>query len=324
MVSASASVADEPRAAAPSLHPLRVHWAQYQILLGAILVLGAMDSVWLSFSDLALSPWPALLRLGISLLLLLGAAAYGLSGRSGRISATLLSAGTLLLFTLFGVILSYLAIRGGWALADDRLASWDQAVGLNWPAYEQLITGHAWIAAITRVLYGTSVIQIPLTILVLGFSGRLGVLAEFTAVLIIVALVTVVLGALVPALGAHHHYGIPDHGIAFFIPEIVAAHSGSLHVLDLSTAEGLVTFPSFHTAISVAVVIACWSVPYLRYPALAANALLVAGVPVWGSHYFVDVAAGAILTVATVLAWRRTFRAPRWTQANPGLATGSL
>jgi membrane-associated phospholipid phosphatase len=68
-----------------------------------------------------------------------------------------------------------------------------------------------------------------------------------------------------------------------------------------------VTFPSFHTAISVAVVIACWSVPYLRYPALVANALLVAGVPVWGSHYFVDVAAGAFLTAMTVLAWRRMF-----------------
>jgi len=74
-----------------------------------------------------------------------------------------------------------------------------------------LITGHGWIAAITHALYRTSVIQILLTILVLGFSGRLGVLAEFTAGLIIVALVTVVMGALLPALGAHHHFGIPDN-----------------------------------------------------------------------------------------------------------------
>jgi len=311
MVSASTSVSSAPKVAAPSWRPERVHWPQYRILLAAILVLGAVDTAWLSLSDLALSPWPALLRLGISLLLLAGAAAYGLSGRSERISATLLSAGTLLLFTLFGVILSYLAIRGGWPLADDWLASWDRAAGLDWPAYERLITGHGWIAAITRALYGTSVIQILLTILVLGFSGRLGVLAEFTAGLIIVALVSVVIGGLLPALGAHHYFGIPDNGAAFFVPEIIAAHSGSLHVLDLSAAEGLVTFPSFHTAISVAVVIACWSVTYLRYPALAANALLVAGVPVWGSHYFADVTAGAILTVVTMLVWRRTFRAPR-------------
>jgi hypothetical protein len=310
MVSTSAVVAEERRAAAPMLQAARIHWSQYRILLGATVGLGAMDGVWLSFSGLAISPGPALLRLGIALLLLIGAAAYGLTGRSERISATLLSAGTLLLFTFFGVILNYLAIRAGWPLADDLLASWDRALGLDWPAYEQLIAGHAWIAAITRVLYGTSVIQILVTILVLGFSARLDVLAEFTAGLIIVALITVVVGALLPALGAHHHYGMPDHGAAFFIREIVAAHSGSLHVLNLSAAEGLVTFPSFHTAISVAVVIACWSVSYLRYPTLAANLVLVAGVPVWGSHYFVDVAAGAILTVVAVLAWRRMFRAP--------------
>jgi len=116
MVSASTLASSAPKVAAPSLHPERVHWPQYRILLAAILVLGAVDAAWLSLSDLALSPGPALLRLGISLLLLVGAAAYGLSGRSERISATLQSAGILVLFTLFGVTLGYLpyAAAGPW------------------------------------------------------------------------------------------------------------------------------------------------------------------------------------------------------------------
>jgi len=283
----------------------RLCWPQYRAMMVGILILGIVDAVWLGLSDLRIAFWPAMLRLGVPTVLLLGALFYAISGRSERICATLLAVGTLLMFTLFGVILSYLAIRGGWPMMDDNLAAWDRVLGLDWPAYQRFVGGHPWFAFTTGMLYETSVIQILAVALVLGFSGRLAVLAEFMAGLIISAFIAVVVGALLPALGAYHHFGIPDNGIAFYASAIVAAHDGTLQVLDLGAAEGLVVFPSFHTAISVAVMIACWPVRYLRYPSLVINALLIAGVPVWGGHYFVDVIAGTLIVAFAVSAWRR-------------------
>ena len=282
----------------------QIRWAQYRILLGGILALGIVDVVWLSVGDLRLDFLPALFRLGIPAAMLVGAAVYGLTGRSERICATLLAVGTLLMFTLFGVILGYLAIRSGRPFIDDSLSLWDRTLGLDWPAYEGFFSTHPWLAFATGVLYQTSVPQILLVSLVLGFSGRFAGLAEFTAGLVIGAFIAVVVGAVFPALGAYHHYGLPDDGAAFFVPAIIAAHDGTLQVLDVAHATGLVVFPSFHTAISVAVIMACWRLRYLRYPALALNVVLIAGVPVWGSHYFVDLIGGTLVIVTVVLAWR--------------------
>ncbi len=305
-MSAVFSLSEESRGAGALSERLdRFRWRPYGALLVGILALAAVDIAGLVLTDLRLSPWPALLRLGIPLVLLLGAAGYGLSGRSERIGATLLSVGTLLLFTLFAVVFSYLAIRGGWPLTDHRLAAWDRALGLDWPAYRSWIIGRPWIAEITGLLYESSVIQILCTVLVLGFSGRFAVLAEFTAALIISGFVAVSVGAVLPALGAYSHYGIPDNGIAFFVPDITAARDGTLKLLDLGAAQGLVVFPSYHTAISIALIIACWQVRWLRYPGLALNAALLAGVPVWGSHYFIDMIAGTLIVVLPVLGWRK-------------------
>jgi len=309
LATALTSIVEAIESAAPAPRE-QVRWPQYRALLIGILGIGAIDSAWLAFSDLHIAFWPAMLRAGIPAVLLLGAAFYGLSGRSDRICATLLAVGTLLLFTLFGVILSYLAVRTGMPFVDDSLAAADRALGLDWVAYRQVFVSHRWLTCVTALLYDSSVIQILLVSLILGFSGRFADLAEFTAVLICAGVAAVSTGALLPALGAYQHFGVPDNGVAFFVPTIIAAHSGALHVLDLSAAQGLVVFPSFHTAISVAVMIGCWRVRYLRSLALVINAVLIAGVPVWGSHYFVDLFGGTFLVGAAVAAWRRCFGAP--------------
>jgi hypothetical protein len=121
----------------------------------------------------------------------------------------------------------------------------------------------------------------------------------------------VVLGALLPALGAHHTYGIPHGGKAFFIDDIMAAHDGRIATLDVSRMTGLVTFPSFHTAISLLIITATWGVRGVGWLALVANVALIAGVPVFGSHHFIDIVGGALVTAIAVWLWRRHLAADR-------------
>src|SRR5262249_38818430 len=146
--------------------------------------------------------------------------------------------------------------------------------------------------------------------LILGFSGRFADLAEFTAVLICAGGAAGGIGAPLPAPGAYHPLRVPHHGGAVFFPPIIAPPSRAPHVLDLRAPHGLVVFPSFHTAISVAVMIGCWRVRYLRSVALVINAVLIAGVPVWGSHYFVDLIGGTFIVAAALAGWRRCFGVP--------------
>ena len=81
------------------------------------------------------------------------------------------------------------------------------------------------------------------------------------------------------------------------------------HVLSLSNLPGLVTFPSFHTAMGVIGIYCCRAkLPFFAL-AIAVNGTMIVSTPVTGSHYVVDVFAGA--AVALLIAWLMTKPRPR-------------
>ncbi|HVX73724.1 MAG TPA: phosphatase PAP2 family protein [Dongiaceae bacterium] len=297
-----------PAAAGATEEPL--YWRRHQVMLGLIAVLAAIDIVWLAFfTDLRIGLAGVALRLGIAAAVGLAAAYYGVSGRSTRLCATLLCVAELMGLEIFATVFNYLAIRIGFPLADADFARWSDVFGLRWLDYNAFVMDRPWLAISLHILYLSSVVQILLAVLVLGFTGRLATLLEFVVVLSVTSVVTVIVGAMMPGVGAHHFYGIPDHGAASFVPAILGSHDGTLLFLDMDKVEGLVVFPSYHTVISLALIVAFWPIRILRYAGLAANAALIAGVPVWGSHYFIDVVSGFAVWLAAWLLWRR--HAPR-------------
>jgi hypothetical protein len=53
----------------------------------------------------------------------------------------------------------------------------------------------------------------------------------------------------------------------------------------------------------VVFMVALWPVPYARWAAVLVNALMIAGTPIDGSHYFIDVPGGiAVAILALVIA----------------------
>ena len=74
--------------------------------------------------------------------------------------------------------------------------------------------------------------------------------------------------------------------------------------------EGLVTFPSFHTAAGVLFAWALWSTRWLRWPGLIVNVLMIASVPIIGAHYLVDVFGGVVVAIASLYLARRWMDAP--------------
>jgi membrane-associated phospholipid phosphatase len=73
-------------------------------------------------------------------------------------------------------------------------------------------------------------------------------------------------------------------------------------MLDLSFLPGLVSFPSFHTAAGVIIVASFWRTAFLL-PALLFSAAMIAGTPIFGGHYFVDMLSGAAIACAMLVAF---------------------
>ncbi|HEX2885568.1 phosphatase PAP2 family protein [Vineibacter terrae] len=279
------------------------------LMIGGI---GVLDVAGLVVTGVRMAPGSLLLYLSVPLGLLGIAAFYRASGRSRRIAGTLAAVAQLFALGVVGSIASYLLIRIERPFVDDALVWLDTMAGLDWPAYCRFIqTLGIWPNRGLELLYASSVVQIMAVAMLLGFTARSARLAELVGCFVVTAGGVVVVGALLPALGAHHAYGIADGGEAAFVPEIIAAHGGRVDPLDMVRMTGLVTFPSFHTVISLLLIVATWGIRWVGPVVILVNAALLAGVPVYGSHHFVDMLGGAALTALAVWLWRRLFVAPR-------------
>jgi membrane-associated phospholipid phosphatase len=96
-----------------------------------------------------------------------------------------------------------------------------------------------------------------------------------------------------------------DPAAAFVhVAHLSALRAGTLRVISLDGAEGLITFPSYHAALGVIFATSFWTVRSLRWPGLAVNTVMIAATPIDGGHYFIDVLAGIMVAAVSLAAVR--------------------
>jgi len=276
-----------------------------KVLIGALLLVSLIDVLWLSQSQsiqIDLKFFWVLAPIGSGLLLLWGF--YHFFRVEPRISFTLLTALQLLFFTYSCGTLSYLLMGFDLPWRDDAFAAIDRSLGFGWVGYMGFIKDHPWLFITMALLYQSTIPQLGFLVLFLGFTGSRRALMDLLALIIVGGVVTVVIGALLPALGAYHYFHIADDRWAKYAAIVAATHDGRPMVIDLTRLEGLIMFPSYHTLLSAAFIVVGWPNRYLRYPLFLANIILILGVPVFGSHYLTDVIGGLATAVATIVSWR--------------------
>jgi hypothetical protein len=257
--------------------------------------------------------WPsAALPATASVLLLAGAGFYRFRRPDARIATTLESTALLIVFSAVAAALSYAVAAFDNPYWDNSFTAWDRALGLNWTGYLSVVAGHPWLAAAYGVAYASLMPQLVAATLVLGFSGRLVACRRFVLAVILAGFATVAISAFMPALSCFIHFGLParDYSTldltAAFDPygPLNGLRAGTLKVISLTGAEGIIAFPSFHAALGVIFAMAFWRVRWMRWPGLALNGLLIASTPINGGHYFVDVLAGIMVALASLFAAR--------------------
>lgn len=194
-------------------------------------------------------------------------------------------------------------------LIDDRLMAADAVLGLSSPATVALVRQHPGWELCLKVAYFSVIPQTSIVILMLAESPRLW---QFMRRFMLAALITVCC-----------FYFWPAEGVATVATPPIAARFHALRSgadLSLQAAQGIITFPSFHSAWAVLLVVAFWTTP-LRWPAVVLNAFMLASTVPVGGHYFVDVPAGILVAVVVIIACdRRTYPwpwQPAWLLRNP-------
>ncbi|WP_208858184.1 phosphatase PAP2 family protein [Ensifer sp. LC163] len=303
----------------------------------------AVDAAWLPFSMVSLDPRNisqlAKIAGGFLAAYLIGRfVIYRVRGDASRAAGGLrwianslialvsISALFLPLGFVTGVFM-YLASATDMPLIDGSLAAVDAALGFHWPSFLATANGSPVFALALVVAYHSLTAQI--IVLFVGYSAaqRADKLLEFVALLAVSSVFTAALMASFPTAGAYAHFQpAPEAFDAFttkagmwHYSELLRLRSGEAFNLFVAEAEGLVTFPSYHTAVGIMVVYSLRHIRPAAAPAAILNSIMIVGTLPEGGHHLTDVIAGAVVAVTSILAIRVVL-ARRQEQYVPGQA----
>ncbi len=281
----------------------------------ALGALALLDAAWAAHIhlDFVVAPRDFLiLALALSVTFALRGFALRRGGLTAEYFALTLAASTAI------CALSYLCLASAGPLVDSRLMAMDQAVGFDWLAGYRFVQAHPALAALLGLAYDSLVYQGLYFCLLLGLMNARQQLRDMFWLFLITGILACAGAVLFPALGPSNFYNIQtDNG---FVPVMQHLLSGRDLHFALSGMTGVVSFPSFHTAMALTY---CWAfrkTGIISAAITALNIIMLCAVPFFGGHYLVDMVAGAaamLLALAILKAAPLLIRKPIAASASP-------
>jgi membrane-associated phospholipid phosphatase len=226
-----------------------------------------------------------------------------------RLSQALVAVAQLLLIMLFGLLCSYAAAVTTMPYRDAELLAIDQWLGFDRAGYLRVFTDSAWKIHLSNLIYLSMLPQLALTPLFLIIANRMEHLQRFVAAYGIALISTIAIFVFVPAVGAFVYFDLTPAQYAALPIDVYtpartldALRSGDLKMIRLDNLEGLIAFPSFHTAAAILYGWALWPIKSIRWPIAALNLAIISTTPVCGAHYAIDVIAGAAVALGSIAA----------------------
>ncbi len=294
------------------LAPRKTEMDMRRPMLGVWLLVAAIglaDGLWLALGGFHAAAAPLLRIVLIFAALCALWWVYVRLRPDAAIAALAETAAFLILFTFFLELFSYFSTALALPLRDSAFAATDHLLGFDFPAHLAFVAARPRLARVLELAYDTSMAQIIVTVVVLAATRRLARLRAYTVLFAVTATAVIATAALLPSLGPYAYFHIPDAALPAFgnpragwqsVPHVLALRAGTMRTLPLTDLRGLVSFPSFHTALAL---ITLWALLPLRPLAallFVVNALLILGAPSNGDHYFCDLLGGALLAVAAI------------------------
>lgn len=240
--------------------------------------------------------------------------AWLLRSRSRNPPAIALLGGAAQIITCFALcgVLSYLVSSTERPFVDRELATLDGMMGFDWPRYVAWVQARPALDSLLSTAYSGTIIEMTGIAVLLGAVRRERV-QELSATILIALLLTIAISGIFPAVDAWAHYG-PAH--PELIPEmtvhdLIPLRDGTLRQIDLRRVEGLITFPSFHTILSLLFIYVLRGIRVAFPASLVMNLTIILATLTAGGHYLTDLLGGAAVTVISIALYRAVRLAPR-------------
>ncbi|TKT76953.1 phosphatase PAP2 family protein [Aquamicrobium sp. LC103] len=284
-------------------------------IITAVLLAADLVLIFVAAHDVDWSGYAGVVSIG------LGAFACGLfyrrSGRSEEISLAATATGLFILFTIAGSLFNYLLLPIGERRIDAILMTIDGYLGYSWPGFVTAVSSFPAFGAVLRMVYLSSLAQLVVVIVVLGFAGRRDDLHRFLVTGMLAALMAIAIWSLMPSFGPSAYHVLPAETEASLRMVVGSLYGAELNRLGaegpimLSPRDGLglIAFPSFHTVMAC---MAVWFTASMRrlFPVfLAVNLLMMPAILVHGGHHLVDIFGGIAVFAAALFIACRTLAA---------------
>jgi hypothetical protein len=282
------------------------------LLLLAVLPVLA-DAAWVELGHFSIDARNYVLVGLLVMPLALAALYYDHRRDEARLSAMLAVTGFLIVFPAAVSLMSYLLLTVAGPRIDGLLASADLALGFHWTAMMAFAADHPRLNMVLSFVYLSVMPQTVVLIFALGLRGRLETLYSLALSLAIGALITLAVWTLYPSFGAFSVFTLPD-AVAGKLGLVIGADYGRILTgmlrhgpgfISPTEIRGLVGFPSYHTLQALVLAWHARREPWLRWPALALNLVVLVAIPVQGGHHLMDMLGGVVVTVAAILISRR-------------------
>ncbi len=186
-------------------------------------------------------------------------------------------------------------------LIDDLLVRFDASVGIHLPSLVAWSHAHPELESHLQWIYDSMLLQTPLVFIVLGFSGQQRAIRQFVLHFMLGTWVCAIMFALFPAAGPFVAYGYDmDPTQTRYLQHLNELREGVRTIVTWKKAEGLITFPSFHT---IWAIILFWAVrrqKWLLGISLIFNAIVIASTLTTGWHYGADVLSGIFVSIGLI------------------------
>jgi hypothetical protein len=283
-------------------------------------VVALVDWIWVASAGFQLDP-RYFLAMPVICFFLSISLFYFYAGRDRRIQE--FAHFTAQIFTLYSfvVLFSYLVVSTDAPLVDAAFDRIDKFFGLDWVAWTKWVAAHPQIYLILAVAYNSQPIQAFFCYIYNIHTRAFWRNSEIWWLTFISILITIGGSAVFPASNPYVFYGLLGADHFAHMTQFLGLREG-LHVITFGMNEGIIQLPSFHTILAI---IFTYNVRHNRWlfvSAIVLNTTVILACPSVGSHYFVDLPAGAAVAVATIWAVCRLGRHFAWgLQPKPSLGS---
>lgn len=224
-----------------------------------------------------------------------------------KLAACAMGAAWLLAMAASAGVMTYPLAAVSGPLWDARFIAFEQALGFNWQVTAQALNASPLLQMLWRVTYESSLMQMALCVLLLGFMDRHARLAAYLKMLFLSLVAVNLVAALMPATGPIRAYGLGDDlartlgdaGVRQ-LKDFFALRDGRFAFFDLYKMEGIITFPSFHCVLAVLTAWALWPLRAIGPLMALVNTLVLVSTVPQGGHYLADIFGGVAVALAAL------------------------